>query len=420
MEKMEEKSKCQKKDRECLFSFAKINKYFIIPFLCPICCSICNYFIQRINADKGFKNKQCFLAIIETSTLIGGGFLYFISLFGGKTKKRKDKSKKNKNIKNSNKLIYNRSHNSNRQKLKIFSILFIMSLFVCFFDISEVYSFDKNAFEERLFLIFFISIFSQIILKMEIYNHQILSLSISLIGFLLLYIPIMKVITKDDILYNVLLLVSSSGFSLFLVLIKYLTDFYFISPYLCLLSIGTMSTLLSFIYFFIYSFIIQDLSFIKNSFDFSDLEMGKLVYLYIVIIIISGFLLQTFSFLAIYYFSPTLFMVTDNITPCLLWIIKIGDEDSFSNKFYKGLGYFIVLIASLIYNEIIICNFCNFNKYTKKYLERRQKEETLLLKKKESENSGYKDNDNDNGNNNDNVNNDESESDISYNSETKE
>jgi len=293
-----------------------------------------------------------------------------------------------------------------------------MSLFVSFFDISEVYSFDKNAFEERLFLIFFISIFSQIILKMEIYNHQILSLSISLIGFLFLYIPVLKVITKEDILYNVLLLVSSIGFSLFLVLIKYLTHFYFISPYLCLLSVGTMSTLLSFIYFLIYSFITNDLPFIKNNFDFSDLEMGKLVYLYIVIIIISGFLLQTFSFLAIYYFSPTLFMVTDNMSSCLLWIIKIRDDDSFSNKLYKGLGYFIVLISSLIYNEIIICNFCNFNKYTKKYLEKRQKEEALLLKKTESENSGY--NDNDNGNNNDNVNNNESESDISYNSETRE
>jgi hypothetical protein len=293
-----------------------------------------------------------------------------------------------------------------------------MSFFVAFFDICEVYSYDKTVFEERLFFIFFISIFSQLILKMEIYNHQILSLSISLIGFLLIYIPTIQAITKEDILYNVLLLVSSIGFSLFLVLIKYLTHFYFVSPYLCLLSVGTMSTILTFIYFFFYSFIADDLSFIKNNFDFSDLEMGKLVYLYIVIIMIFGFLLQTFSFLAIYYFSPTLFMVTDNMSPCLLWIIKIKDDDSFSNKLYKGLGYFIVLIASLIYNEIIICNFCNFNKYTKKFLEKRQKEETLLLKKTESENSSYKDSDNDN--NNDNVNNNDSDSDISYNSETRE
>jgi hypothetical protein len=291
-----------------------------------------------------------------------------------------------------------------------------MSLFVSFFDICEVYSFDKNVFDERLFFIFFISIFSQIILKMEIYNHQILSLSISLIGFLFIYIPTIKAITNDDILNNVLLFISSIGFSLFLVLIKYLTHYYYISPYLCLLSVGTMSTILSFIFFFFYSFITDDFSFIKNNFDFSDLEIGKIVYLYIVIIMISGFLLQTFSFLAIYYFSPTLFMVTDNMSPCLLWIIKIKDDDSFSNKLYKGLGYFIVLIASLIYNEIIICNFCNFNKYTKKFLDRRQEEETLLLKKTESENSSYKDNDNDN--NNDNVNNNESESDISYNSET--
>ena len=100
-------------------------------------------------------------------------------------------------------------------------------------------------------------------------------------------------------------------------------------------------------------------------------------------------------------------MVTDIMTPFLLWIIKINEEETLSNKIFKGLGYFIVLIASLLYNEIIICNFCSLNKYTKKCLDKRQKEELILMKRTESENSQNSDIDENNNN----------ENDISYNSE---
>jgi hypothetical protein len=170
-----------------------------------------------------------------------------------------------------------------------------------------------------------------------------------------------------------------------------------------------VSTLLTFVFFSICSLTTyKDLSFIKNTFDFSNLDIGKWIYVYIVIIFISGAFLQTFSFLVIYYFSPTLFMVTDIMTPFLLWIIKINDEETFSNKIFNGLGYFIVLIASLLYNEIIICNFCSLNKYTKKYTDKRQKEELVLIKRAESDNSQSQYSDIDENNN---------ENDESYNSE---
>ena len=45
----------------------------------------------------------------------------------------------------------------------------------------------------------------------------------------------------------------------------------------------------------------------------------------------------------------------------------------------------IVLFASLIYNEIIIFNFCNLNKDTKKFIEERLNEESKDLRKTENE-----------------------------------
>jgi len=89
----QENEKGKKDEKECLFSFAKINKYFIIPFLCPVFCIICNYFIEKINEDKGLINKQCFIAIMECSTFLGGGFLYFISSLREKTEETRNKAK---------------------------------------------------------------------------------------------------------------------------------------------------------------------------------------------------------------------------------------------------------------------------------------------------------------------------------------
>ena len=41
-----------------LFSFAKINKYFIFPFLCPVFCFLGNYCIFSIYEDKGIKHPD--------------------------------------------------------------------------------------------------------------------------------------------------------------------------------------------------------------------------------------------------------------------------------------------------------------------------------------------------------------------------
>ena len=106
-----------------------------------------------------------------------------------------------------------------------------------------------------------------------------------------------------------------------------------------------------------------------------------------ILIFIFGSILQTLSVLVIYYFSPTLLMVTDIISPMLLWIVvSIQSEDlKIANIVFNSLGYCIVLFSSLIYNEIIICNFYGFNKYTKKCLKERQNKESNLLRKTENE-----------------------------------
>ena len=243
------------------------------------------------------------------------------------------------------KLIYNETSKYRQNNLKIYSILLIASISISFFDICEMYSVDKNTFEVRFYIIFFLSLFSKIILKNNIYNHQILSLSMSFIGLILIFIPTILVIKKDDIKINIYFFIASIAFSLYLILVKYLTHTYYISIYLCLLFIGIASTLITLIYFLVYSLIVfNDLSFIIDSMDFSKSKTGKMLPFYIFLIYIFGAFLQTFSFLVIYYFSPTLLIVTDIINPLLLWIIKI----IFRGETFLNIRFFWICIFNCI------------------------------------------------------------------------
>ena len=74
-----------KKRKEHLFSFAKINKYFIFPFLCPIFCFLTNLFLSFISEEKGLNNKEFLFSILVHLSYLGGGLLYFISSIRAKT-----------------------------------------------------------------------------------------------------------------------------------------------------------------------------------------------------------------------------------------------------------------------------------------------------------------------------------------------
>jgi len=378
----------KKVEKECLFGFAKINKYFIFPFLCPIFCVIGNYFIYKIVKQEGIKNKEFLLSNSICATYIGGGLLYFISYIRTKTyETRNEALESNKKERSPSSITYIYNGGLKTNTLKIIGILIIMSIIIVLVELCALYYINNHVFEQRLYIVFSIAFFSKIILKDNIFKHQILSLFIAFIGFIILIIPVTFEITTNDILANIFLLFTSIPYGLFFVLIKHLTHHYYISPYLLLLYIGFFSIVFLIVGYTIYSLITKkDLSFVFECFDFSKVDNGLILFFYFLVSFIFASFLQTFSVLVIYYFSPTLLMVTDIISPMITWIIKsIEESQDISTIVIKSLGYFVVLIGSLIYNEIIICNFCDFNKNTKKFLNKRENEESTLLRKTENE-----------------------------------
>ena len=387
------------KKNENLFSCGKINKYFMIPFLCPISCFLTNLFLDLYakeynNYTMLIKKKPFLFSIFTPLAYLGGGLLYFIASIRIKTESTK-KSSENKKDKEANETsssysieyIYNNPLKINN--LKKFSILFIMSLFVNINIFFHFISFkenkenkententENNVFEPRLFFLILIPIFSKIILKSELYRHQFLSLFISIIGIFILLIPTaLKIKEKSEIIINILVFVSAAISSIYLVVIKHLTHKYFLSPYLCLFYIGIFSFITLLVgYIIYYSINDNDYNFIDNFRDESFISS-----LYFILMFIFCLILNVLTFLVIYFFSPTLLMITDIISPILSLIYKgiITEEKNFETLdiILIIIGYSIVLFFSLIYNEIIICNFFGLNRNTKKFLEREQRNE---------------------------------------------
>ena len=250
-----------------------------------------------------------------------------------------------------------------------------MSLLFCIDVITSLYFINKKAFEKNIYYLIFMPIFSKFILKNELFKHQILSLFIFLVGLFLLLIPYFSNEKKTEIIFNIINVIISASDSFIFVMVKQLTHKYFLSPYLCLLFIGFFSLIILLVGFITF-YLITD----KNLNNFIGIFEGENLtsVIYLILFFFFGLVLNVLSFLVIFYFSPTLLIVTDIIYPIFTWIISLFKKDKENKAFdiiLNSIGYFLVLLSSLIYNEIIIFNFFGLNRNTKKYLEIRQREE---------------------------------------------
>ena len=105
----------------------------------------------------------------------------------------------------------------------------------------------------------------------------------------------------------------------------------------------------------------SNLSDLINIFDFAK---DKLM---IFLAFASGTIVKFIFCVIIDNFSPNIFVLTNVISSIITWIYNIGYKrkpEKTMNIIFLSIGYFIILISCLIYNEIIILNFCNLNEDT--------------------------------------------------------
>lgn len=365
---MEESFPKQKK----YFSFAKINKYFIFPFISPIFIFIRELLLEyskgKTSGIRKILQYEFNDGLMHSSCILFYIFIYFRT----KTEKTKEENDYYKKIANNN--IYSKKIREN--KFKIFFIILTIAIGYNNYISSKMLLKGKTIFEIRIYHVIFNTIFCKIILGYEIYKHQLLSLILILIGWVFISIPVFIKLTTDDIYYNVLFFFGAIFYPLYLVLLKYIIENYYISIYLDMFFIGVILLILSTVLTIINStFVYSDFSDLINIFDSA---YNKILLFFA---FFSGTIVKFIFCIIIENFSPNIFVLTNVISSIITWIYNVGFKkkpDTTSNIICLSIGYFIILISCFIYNEIIILNFFNLNENTNFNIKERNVNDRLL------------------------------------------
>ena len=340
---------------KCSISIAKINKYFIFPFLSPIFIFIREILLEYAKGKTSGVRKilqyEFNDGLMHSSCIL----LYLVECI----RTGKKKKIKNKFLRKISKLS---SHSISKNKCKIFFVILTIAIGYNNYISSKMLLKGKTIFEIRIYHVIFNTIFCKIILGYEIYKHQLLSLILILIGWAFISVPIFVKLTIGDIYYNVLFFFGAIFYPLYLVLLKYIIENYYISVYLDMFFIGIILLIIS-------SFLTIGNSFMNYSnfsdlFNIFDFAKDKLL---IFLAFASGTIVKFIFCIIIQNFSPNIFVLTNVISSIITWIYNIGYKRKPEKTMYiifLSIGYFIILISCLIYNEIIILNFCKLNENT--------------------------------------------------------
>lgn len=358
-----------------LIEFKKMSKFYILPFLVPVFCMLTTYFqeaqVYSSNYPMDEYKLQSLLNIFISKTL--AIILYFISFCISKEESINEKERP------TNKLVrrYHLNVNSNN-KLKMTGIIFLISLLNVIFKVEGLSVIQiENKIEIKLGFVLLVPIFSRFILGIKIYEHHCFSLILALFGFVFLFISLFVFTDKIPPFYiQIIHLIFSIPFSLSLVLIKYLFQHYFISPFAFLFLDGVFCIFDSLIYIILESLLYKKSSHdLYLNFSYFFAEQKTEFYLFTIITILFSFFYQLTNALTLYYFTPTLLVMTDILSPISRWIVDLWRDKSkakiSTGIVMKGIGYFIIIIATFIFNEIIVINMWRFNANTHENIELR-------------------------------------------------
>ena len=379
--------------KECPFSLNKMNKYYLLPFLVPIVC-YCTKFcsnplknnrdtISNVN-DVTNENLHTYVFLyqmINSTSIIFSGLLYFISIIRRQTD---NKANIGTLSERSNSSDYSFMAKKKPNRLLEYSIICFMSLIITLYNVLKGYGTGHKTLEKRLYFLFFFCLINIFLFKKPFYRHQKFALAIAFVGMVMIFALFFIYLNKSnyDYIYDVLLFFGSFLYSLYLVLVKYMSENKGYSPFLLLFLIGIISTAATVVGFLILSHVrLGNINYVSNIFHCRQdifVCFGNL-YGYIIGYFLINAVLQILIFLVCYYFSPEVFAISDIISPFLSCITNIakGKEKIVVKIVFDIIGYIIITIGSFIYNEIIVCNFWDLNKNTWKSIVKKANDDYL-------------------------------------------
>ena len=379
--------------KECPFSLNKMNKYYLLPFLVPIVCYCTKFCSDPLKNDRGKisnvndvsnENLHTYVFLyqmINSTSIIFSGLLYFISIIRRQTD---NKANIGTLSERSNSSDYSFMAKKNPNRLLEYSIICFMSIIITLYNVLKGYGTGHKTLEKRLYFLFFFCLINIFLFKKPFYRHQKFALAIAFVGMVIIFALFFKYLDKSnyDYIYDVLLFFGSFLYSLYLVLVKYMSENKGYSPFLLLFLIGIISTAATVVGFLILSHVrLGNINYVSNIFHCRQdifVCFGNL-YDYIIGYFLINAVLQILIFLVCYYFSPEVFAISDIISPFLSCITNIakGKEKIVVKIVFDIIGYIIITIGSFIYNEIIVCNFWDLNKNTWKSIVKKANDDYL-------------------------------------------
>ena len=275
--------------------------------------------------------------------------------------------------------------NSKKQYIYVLSLVLIY-LFPMFLDsYTLVNNFDIGTSSS---ISLFVSIFSNIILSKiilgeKIYSHQIFASMIILISILIVIILflIKAIHIESNIGVNIALITFISSFySLFNIMEKRYYNKFVDSPYHLMYVIGLFATILILVYE-IFTVIIFGIDSNLNGIFYQFYKnCERFQYLYILIFIsdiLTAFIWLWGIQLTVYFFTPCHFIISESISQIISFFINDTiSEYSDGEQATIIIFFFIIIFATLIYNEVLIINICSLSNNTKKNINLRQLRES--------------------------------------------
>ena len=275
--------------------------------------------------------------------------------------------------------------NSKKQYIYVLSLVLIY-LFPMFLDsYTLVNNFDIGTSSS---ISLFVSIFSNIILSKiilgeKIYSHQIFASMIILISIMIVIILflIKAIHIESNIGVNIALITFISSFySLFNIMEKRYYNKFVDSPYHLMYVIGLFATILILVYE-IFTVIIVGIDCNLNGIFYQFYKnCERFQYLYILIFIsdiLTAFIWLWGIQLTVYFFTPCHFITSESISQIISFFINDTiSEYSDGEQATIIIFFFIIIFATLIYNEVLIINICSLSNNTKKNINLRQLRES--------------------------------------------
>ena len=241
----------------------------------------------------------------------------------------------------------------------------------------------KQSFGVFFEIIYFI-ILGMYVMKYKIYRHHFVSLIVILLNLILLIISFIICFPDCTIQTIIYYFFYSFLFCLYCMIGKKYLNLYANSPYIIMLYIGIISTIILFIFDIIMLSIFNNKDDNNNKYGiiFGFKNMTNLLSILAFIFdIVCYFFSNIGIWMTLYYYSPFHYIISESMSEYLfiLYDFLLFKRDyKFSDIILYTIIYIINFVFFLIFNEIIILKFCGLNYNIKENIEEREIIDNIL------------------------------------------